>query len=218
MKISNELKIKMLKEMLKIRIFEEKVQDLYVQGQILGPVHLSTGQEAIPVGFCLNLSSNDYILASHRGHGQVLAKGGKYKYMMAELYGKKTGYSKGKGGSMHIACSDIGILGTNGIVGGGISIAAGVGFSSKYLKEDKVTLCFFGDGAANTGAFHEGLNFAAVLKANVVFVIENNQYAISVPRKLSDCVENLSIRSKGYGIPGETIDGNDIIPKIPLFL
>jgi TPP-dependent pyruvate/acetoin dehydrogenase alpha subunit len=112
---------------------------------------------------------------------------------------------------MHIACSDIGVLGANGIVGGGICIAAGVGFASRYLKDNKVTVAFFGDGASNTGAFHEGINFAAVRKSNVVFVIENNQYAISVPRKLSDCVEDLSIRAKGYGIPGVTVDGNDIL-------
>jgi TPP-dependent pyruvate/acetoin dehydrogenase alpha subunit len=210
MSIDNQVKINMLKEMLKIRMFEEKIRELYLQGQISGSLHLSTGQEAIPVGFCANLNEDDYIMSSHRGHHHILAKGGKYKYMMAELFGKTTGYCKGKGGSMHIACSDIGVLGANGIVGGGICIAAGVGFASRYLKDNKVTISFFGDGAANTGAFHEGVNFAAVRKSNVVFVIENNQYAISVPRKLSDCVEKQSVRAEGYGIPGVTIDGNDV--------
>jgi TPP-dependent pyruvate/acetoin dehydrogenase alpha subunit len=201
----------MLKEMLKIRMFEERIQQLYLQGQIPGSMHLSTGQEAIPVGFCMNLEKDDSIISSHRGHHHILAKGGEYKYMMAELYGRTTGYCRGKGGSMHIACADIGVLGANGIVGGGICIAAGVGFASKYLKNGRVTISFFGEGAGNTGAFHEGLNFAAVRRSNTVFVIENNQYAISVPRKLSDCVKNQSIRAAGYGIPGVTIDGNDVL-------
>ena len=211
MKVSNKQKIKMLEEMLKIRLFEESIQDLYIQGQIPGSMHLSSGQEAVPVGCCMNLELDDYVISSHRGHGHILAKGGQYKYMLAELYGKTTGYCKGKGGSMHIACSDIGVLGANGIVGGGICIAAGVGFASKYLKDNRVTIAFFGDGASNTGAFHEGINFAAVRDSNVVFVIENNQYAISVPRKLSDRVEDLSIRAQGYGIPGVTVDGNDVL-------
>lgn len=211
MEISNETKIEMLRGMLRIRMFEEKIQELYLAGYIPGSMHLSTGQEAIPVGFCMNLRQDDYLLSSHRGHGHVLAKGGEYKYMMAELYGKETGYCKGKGGSMHFANIEIGILGTNGIVGGGICIATGVGFSSKYLKSERITACFFGDGAANTGAFHEGLNFAAVLKVPVIFIIENNQYAISVPRKLSDCLTDLSIRASSYGMPGETVDGNDVI-------
>jgi TPP-dependent pyruvate/acetoin dehydrogenase alpha subunit len=211
MRIDKKTKLKMLQEMLKIRMFEERIQQLYLQGQIPGSMHLSTGQEAIPVGFCMNLKKDDSIISSHRGHHHILAKGGEYKYMMAELYGRTTGYCKGKGGSMHIACADIGVLGANGIVGGGICIAAGVGFASMYLKNKKVTISFFGEGAGNTGAFHEGLNFAAVRKSNTVFVIENNQYAISVPRKLSDCIKNQSIRAAGYGIPGITIDGNDVL-------
>ncbi len=210
MRIDDKLKIKLLSEMLKIRMFEERIQQLYLQGRIPGSMHLSTGQEAIPVGFCANLKKEDYVISSHRGHHHILAKGGQYKYMMAELYGRTTGYCKGKGGSMHIACAEIGVLGANGIVGGGICIAAGVGFASRYLKDGRVTVSFFGDGAGNTGAFHEGVNFAAVRGSNVVFVIENNQYAISVPRKLSDCVEKQSIRAAGYGIPGVTIDGNDV--------
>ncbi len=211
MDIDKDLKIHMLEEMLRIRMFEEKIQQLYLQGQILGSMHLSTGQEAIPVGICANLGKDDYVISSHRGHHHILAKGGQYKYMMAELYGKATGYCKGKGGSMHIACAELGVLGANGIVGGGICIASGVGFASRYLNNKRVTVAFFGDGAANTGAFHEGINFAAVRKSNTVFVIENNQYAISVPRKLSDCIEKQSIRAAGYGIPGTTIDGNDVL-------
>ncbi len=211
MSISNETKVEMLRAMLKIRVFEERIQELYHAGYIPGSMHLSTGQEAVPVGICMNLRKDDYLLSSHRGHGHVIAKGGEYKFMMAELYGKRTGYCKGKGGSMHFANREIGILGTNGIVGAGIPIATGVGFSSKYLQNDRITVCIFGDGAANTGAFHEGINFASVLKVPVVFVIENNQYAISVPRKLSDCLESLSIRAESYAIPGTTVDGNDVL-------
>ncbi|KPJ88572.1 MAG: acetoin:2,6-dichlorophenolindophenol oxidoreductase subunit alpha [Spirochaetes bacterium DG_61] len=211
MKIPEETRIEMLKGMLRIRLFEEKIQELYLAGYIPGSMHLSTGQEAVSVGVCMSLQKDDYVLSSHRGHGHMLARGAKYKYMMAELYGKRSGYCKGKGGSMHFAHVKIGVLGANGIVGGGIPIAAGVGFSSKYLKNNRVTACFFGDGATETGAFHEGLNFAAVLKVPVVFIIENNQYAISVPRRLSDRLEDLSIRAKSYGMPGESVDGNDVI-------
>ena len=211
MAIGNETKKRMLREMLRIRVFEETVQELYRAGHIPGSLHLSTGQEAVPVGFCQHLRREDFILSSHRGHGHVLAKGGEYRPMMAELYGKRTGYCRGKGGSMHFGCAELGILGTNGIVGAGICLAAGVGFSSRYLKSDQVTACFFGDGAANTGAFHEGLNFAALRKSQVVFVIENNQYAISVPRGLSDLLEKLSVRAASYGIPGVTVDGNDVL-------
>ena len=211
MNIPHEMRVEMLKGMLRIRLFEEKIQELYLAGYIPGSMHLSTGQEAIPVGVCMNLQKDDYLLSSHRGHGHMLARGAEYTYMMAELYGRRTGYCKGKGGSMHFAHVKIGVLGTNGIVGGGIPIATGVGFSSKYLKNNRITACFFGDGAAETGAFHEGLNFAAVLKVPVIFIIENNQYAISVPRRLSDCLEDLSIRATGYGMPGESVDGNDVI-------
>ncbi len=211
MAIGSEIKKKMLRQMLRIRIFEESVRELYRAGRIPGSLHLSTGQEAIPVAFCQHLRREDFLLSSHRGHGHVLAKGGEYKYMLAELYGRRTGYCKGKGGSMHFACAELGILGTNGIVGAGICLAAGVGFSSRYQGSDRVTVCFFGDGAANTGAFHEGLNFAALRKAQVVFVIENNQYAISVPRGSSDLLDKLSLRAASYGIPGVTVDGNDAL-------
>ena len=211
MKINNELKIKMLKKMVKIRLFEEEIQSLYKAGYIPGSLHLSSGQEAIAVGFCMNLRKSDYILSNHRGHHHIIAKGGEYKYIMAELFGKKTGYCKGKGGSMHIANKSLGIFGTNGIVGGNICIATGLAFSSKYQGLDRITLCFLGDGATNTGAFHEGVNFASVRKSPVIFIIENNQYAISVPRKLSDCLDDLSERAKSYNIQGYTIDGNDVL-------
>jgi pyruvate dehydrogenase E1 component alpha subunit len=211
LKISNDLKVKMLREMMRIRQFEERAGELYVAGVITGALHASNGQEAVPVGVIMNLRDNDYLQSSHRGHGHVLAKGGEFKPMMAELFGRTTGYCKGRGGSMHFAIVEKNILGTNGIVGAGIPIAAGVGYSIAYRGTDQLVACFMGDGAANTGAFHEGINFAAVVDAPVLFIIENNQWAISVPRKWSDRLENLSQRAVAYNIPGETVDGNDVL-------
>ncbi len=211
MKIDHKTKIKMLQEMIRIRRFEEVAGGLYVAGIITGAVHSSIGQEAVPVGVCMNLREDDYIQSTHRGHGHVLAKGGEFKPMMAELFGKTTGYSKGRGGSMHFACVEKNILGTNGIVGAGVPIAAGVGYSIKYRGTDQLVACFMGDGACNTGAFHEGINIASVLGAPVLYIIENNQWAISVPRKWSDRLENLSQRHISYNIPGETVDGNDVL-------
>jgi pyruvate dehydrogenase E1 component alpha subunit len=210
-KIGNELKVRMLHEMLRVRRFEELAGDLYRAGIITGALHSSEGQEAVPVGVCMNLREDDYLQSSHRGHGHVLAKGGEFKPMMAELFGKASGYCKGRGGSMHFAFAEKNILGTNGIVGAGVPIAAGVGYSIKYRGTDQLVACFMGDGACNTGAFHEGINFASVLKAPVLYVIENNQWAISVPRKWSDRLENLSQRAASYDIPGETVDGNDVL-------
>lgn len=201
----------MLQEMIRIRRFEEVAGGLYVAGIITGALHSSIGQEAVPVGVCMNLREDDYIQSTHRGHGHVLAKGGEFKPMMAELFGKTTGYSNGRGGSMHFACVEKKILGTNGIVGAGVPISAGVGYSIKYRGTDQLVVCFMGDGACNTGAFHEGINIASVLEAPVLYVIENNQWAISVPRKWSDRLENLSQRHISYNIPGETVDGNDVL-------
>jgi len=197
--------------MIRIRRFEETIGHLYIAGVIMGSVHGSNGQEAVPVGVCMNLRDDDYLQSSHRGHGHVLAKGGQLKPMMAELFGKITGYCKGRGGSMHFADIEKNILGTNGIVGAGIPIAAGVGYAIKYKGTDQVVACFMGDGACNTGAFHEGINIAAVVGAPVLFIIENNQWAISVPRKWSDRLDDLSQRAASYGIPGETVDGNDVL-------
>lgn len=211
MKTGNETKIKMLREMIRIRRFEEVSGDIYRAGTITGALHSGEGQEAVPVGVCMNLREDDYIQSSHRGHGHVLAKGGEFKPMMAELFGKTTGYCRGRGGSMHFACVEKNILGTNGIVGAGVPIAAGVGYSIKYRGTDQLIACFMGDGACNTGAFHEGINIASVLDAPVLFIIENNQWAISVPRKWSDRLEDLSQRHSSYNIPGETVDGNDVL-------
>lgn len=211
MNLSSNQMIDLYKKMVTIRLFEEKIQDLYARGFIPGLVHLYIGEEAVAVGVCANLRQDDYITSTHRGHGHVIAKGAKLKYMMAELFGKKTGYCKGKGGSMHIADIDIGILGANGIAGGGIPIAVGAALSAKKRKTDQVTVCFFGDGSSNTGTFHEGLNLASVHKLPVVFICENNLYGISVSQKQHQVIEDISIRSVSYGMPGITVDGNDVL-------
>lgn len=211
MNLSHDQKIDLYKKMVTIRLFEEKVQDLYGRGLIPGLAHLYIGEEAVATGVCANLRKEDYITSTHRGHGHVIAKGAELKYMMAELFGKKTGYCKGKGGSMHIADVDIGILGANGIAGGGIPLAVGAGLSSKLRKTDQVTVCFFGDGASNNGTFHEGLNFASVHRLPVVFVCENNLYGISVSQKQHQAIQDISIRSVAYNMPGITLDGNDVL-------
>jgi pyruvate dehydrogenase E1 component alpha subunit len=211
MNISNEKMIDLYKKMVTIRLFEEKIRDLYARGLVPGLAHLYIGEEAVATGVCANLRREDYITSTHRGHGHVIAKGAQLKYMMAELFGKKTGYCKGKGGSMHIADVDIGILGANGIAGGGIPLAVGAALSSKLRKTDQVTVCFFGDGASNNGTFHEGLNFASVHRLSVVFVCENNLYGISVSQKQHQAIQDISIRAIAYNIPGITVDGNDVL-------
>ncbi len=211
MNITSDKLVKMLGTMLTIRLFEEKVKDLYARGKIPGLAHLYIGEEAVATGVCEALERGDYITSTHRGHGHVLAKGAHPKFMMAELFGKATGYCKGKGGSMHIADIDLGILGANGIAGGGLPIAVGAGLSSKIRGEKKVVACFFGDGASNNGTFHESLNLAAVWKLPVIFVCENNFYGISVPQKKHQAISEISVRSMAYGIPGVTVDGNDVI-------
>ena len=210
MNLSHDQKIDLYKKMVTIRLFEEKVQDLYARGSIPGLAHLYIGEEAVATGVCANLIKDDYITCTHRSHGHVIAKGAELKYMMAELFGKKTGYCKGKGGSMHIADVDIGVLGANGIAGGGIPIAVGAALSSKMRKTDQVTVCFFGDGASNNGVFHEGLNFASVHRLPVVFVCENNLYGISVSQKQHQAIQDISIRAVAYNMPGISIDGNDV--------
>jgi pyruvate dehydrogenase E1 component alpha subunit len=211
MNLSDGQLVELLRKMVTIRLFEEKIIDLYARGLIPGLAHLYVGEEAIATGVCANLLKNDYITSTHRGHGHVIAKGAHLKYMMAELFGKKTGYCKGKGGSMHIADVNIGILGANGIAGGGIPIAVGAGLSSKMRKTDQVTVCFFGDGSSNNGTFHEGLNFASVHRLPVVFICENNGYGISVSQKQHQAIQDISIRAVSYNMPGMTIDGNDVL-------
>ncbi len=184
---------------------------LYRGGEITGAIHLCIGQEATATGVCANLRPEDYITSTHRGHGHLIAKGGETNRMMAELYGKKTGYCKGKGGSMHIADADIGILGANGIVGGGITIAGGAALSAQIRGTDQVVICFLGDGASNRGTFHEGVNLAACWDLPVVYVIENNLYAEKTHISDTSKVANLADRASAYGIPDITVDGNDVI-------
>lgn len=211
MKLQRETLISMYQTMYKIREFEKAVVDLFSQDLIRGAAHVYLGEEAVASGACHALEKDDYIVSTHRGHGHCIAKGGKVHKMMAEILGKSTGYCKGKGGSMHIADLKCGILGANGIVGAGIPIATGAGMTSWIKKDNKVTLCFFGDGASNQGTFHESINMAAVFRLPVVFICENNHYAVFTSTEKALSVENISDRSIAYGIPGYSIDGNDVI-------
>jgi pyruvate dehydrogenase E1 component alpha subunit len=211
MEIARDQILAIHRTMVTIRMFEDRTKDLYATGSIPGLTHLYIGEEAVAAGVCAHLREDDYITSTHRGHGHVIAKGGELKYMMAELFGKKTGYCKGKGGSMHIADVHKGILGANGIAGGGMPIAGGAALSSKIRQTDQVTVCFFGDGASNTGAFHESLNFAAVLSLPVIFCCENNLYAITTHQRYSQKNRDISIRASAYGMPGITVDGNDVL-------
>ncbi len=197
--------------MLRIRRFEEQVGKLFAQGQLPGFVHLYIGEEAVGAGVCAALRDDDYIISTHRGHGHVIAKGGDFNRMMAELFGKAAGYCKGKGGSMHIADFEIGMLGACGIVGGGIPVAVGAGLSAVSRGTDQVSVTFFGDGAANEGSFHESLNLASVLKLPVIFVCENNQYGEFTPSDKAMNIKDVALRAQGYGIPGVIADGVDAL-------
>jgi pyruvate dehydrogenase E1 component alpha subunit len=203
--------IELYRGMVRIRRFEEKVSELFSKGLIPGFVHLYIGEEAVAVGVCANLTKNDYITSTHRGHGHCIAKGADLRRMMAELFGKKTGYCKGKGGSMHIADYSSGILGANAIVGANIPIATGAAFAAKSKGTNHVAVAFFGDGASNTGAFHEGINIAAAWKLPVIFVCENNLYAISTRTTRSTPIDNIADRAASYGIPGVIADGMDVM-------
>ena len=200
-----------LRQMHLIRAFEEKAEALYALGKIHGTMHLSIGQEASAVGACLALRPDDTILSTHRGHGHCIAKGAEPPLMMAEFFGKEVGYCRGRGGSMHIADVAGGNLGANGIVAGGLPISTGVGLSLQMQRTDRVCLTFFGDGAANEGAFHESLNLAAIWRLPVVYVCENNQYAMSMPMTAAFPIRQISERSAAYNIPGVTVDGNDLL-------
>ncbi|PSL42026.1 pyruvate dehydrogenase E1 component alpha subunit [Planomicrobium soli] len=198
------------KQMWQIRFFEEKVDEFFAKGMIHGTTHLAVGQEASAVGSIAVLEDRDKITSTHRGHGHCIAKGAEVNGMMAELFGRTTGYCKGKGGSMHIADVEKGNLGANGIVGGGFAIATGAALTSQMKKEGFVVLCFFGDGASNEGSFHEAINLASIWKLPVVFICENNQYGMSGPAKEMMNVGNVAQRAESYGIPGKVVDGNDI--------
>lgn len=202
----------MLKRMTLIRAFEEKAEELYALGRVHGTMHLSIGQEGTAVGASRAMKRGDYLLNHHRGHGHCLAWfDSDEKLMMAEFMGKVTGYCRGRGGSMHIANVASNNLGANGIVAGGIPIAVGVGLSIKMRKTDQVCLVIFGDGAANEGAFHESLNMASIWKLPVIYLCENNQYAMSMPFTKAFNIEHISQRAAAYNIPGVTVDGNDVI-------
>lgn len=211
MSLTNEKMTEMLTTMVKIRQFETRVQDFFAAGKIPGFVHLYIGEEAVATGACAALTGQDYITSTHRGHGHLIAKGGDLKKMMAELFGKKTGYCKGKGGSMHIAAIELGILGANGIVGGGGPIANGAALAAKYKGLDSVAVCFFGDGASNQGTTQEALNLASAWKLPVIFVNENNGYGISCPTCKSMAVTDIADRAAAYDIPGVVVDGNDVL-------
>jgi pyruvate dehydrogenase E1 component alpha subunit len=193
-----------------IRKFEEVAEASYMRGLIHGTMHLSIGQEASAVGAVLALRGDDYILSTHRGHGHCIAKGADPARMLAEFFGKENGYCRGRGGSMHIADVEGGNLGANGIVAGGLPIAVGVGMSIKAQKQDRVCMVFFGDGAANEGAFHEALNMASIWKLPVVFVCENNKYGMSMDIAKAMAVLNVADRASAYAMPGVTLDGNDL--------
>ena len=199
-----------LQKMHLIRKFEEAAEASYMRGLIHGTMHLSIGQEASAVGSILPLRPQDYILSTHRGHGHCIAKGADPALMFAEFFGKENGYCRGRGGSMHIADIEGGNLGANGIVAGGLPIAVGVGLSIKAQKQDCVCMVFFGDGATNEGAFHEALNMASIWKLPIVFLCENNKYAMSMDIALSMAVKDVADRASAYAIPGVTVDGNDL--------
>lgn len=211
MSVSNGQMIEMFRTMTRIRQFETRVQEFFAAGKIPGFVHLYIGEEAVATGACGTLGATDYITSTHRGHGHLIAKGGDLKLMMAEIFGRRTGYCKGKGGSMHIAAVELGILGANGIVGGGGPIANGAALAAKYRGTDQVVVCFFGDGASNQGTTQEALNLASAWKLPVVFVNENNGYGISCPTFKSMAVADIADRAAAYDIPGVVVDGNDVL-------
>ena len=195
--------------MRRIRNFESAASRLFAEGKIYGFAHLYLGEEAIAPAVCECLRDDDYITSTHRGHGHIIAKGGDINLMMAELFGRYTGYCKGKGGSMHIADRDKGILGANGIVGAGQPISCGAGLSIKIRKTDQVCACFFGDGSTNQSTFHESLNLASIWKLPIVFVCENNHYGISMSQDRHQAIKDISDRAAAYNIPGVSVDGND---------
>ncbi len=199
------------KKMVTIRQFETMAGEFFAAGKIPGFIHLSIGQEASSVGVCSCLRVDDYVITTHRGHGHMIAKGADLKRMTAELFGKKTGYCKGKGGSMHVADFSIGFLGANGVVAGGLPIITGAGLSIKMRKTDQVGVCFFGDGATNRGPVHEAMNMAAIWKLPIIFVVENNQWSSTTPLNYSCSVTDLYKRADAYNMPGIMVDGNDVL-------
>ncbi len=210
MDLSRDTQLDLHRRMVRIRLFEEAAGRLAEGGKLPGFLHLYVGQEAVAAGVCGVLSDADQITSTHRGHGHLVAKGGRFDRMMAELMGKSTGYCRGKGGSMHISSLEVGMLGANGIVGAGAPIAVGAGFANKYRGNGNVSAAFFGDGATNIGAFHEAINMAAALHLPTVFVCENNEYGEFTPRDETMAITDVVDRAAGYGIPGVIVDGMDV--------
>ncbi len=206
-----ETRLEMLRAMQTIRRFEERASADYLAGAIYGVVHCYIGEEAVAVGVCAALNADDQIISTHRGHGHCVAKGADLKRMMAELYGRATGYCKGKGGSMHIADFGVGMLGANGIVAGGISIATGAALAAQLGGEGRVAVSFFGDGASNAGPFHESINMAATWKLPIVYVCENNLWSANTALGVTLNVDDVAARASGYDIPGVVVDGNDVL-------
>ncbi len=211
MDLTPEQQLTILRTMQTIRRFEERASDDFQAGHIYGVVHCYIGQEAVAVGVCSALTREDQIISTHRGHGHCIAKGADLKRMMAELYGRYTGYCKGKGGSMHIADFGIGMLGANGIVAGGISIVTGAGLAAQLDGKGRVAVSFFGDGASSAGPFHESLNIAALWKLPVLYVCENNSYGVNTPAGEAVSVKDVAERGAAYGVPSVVVDGNDVL-------
>ncbi|MGW9855779.1 acetoin:2,6-dichlorophenolindophenol oxidoreductase subunit alpha [Staphylococcus hominis] len=211
MKMEKEQARWIYKTMNEIRFFEEKVHKIFSDGQIPGFVHLYVGEEAVATGVMSQLSDDDYITSTHRGHGHAIAKGCDLNGMMAEIMGKRDGLGHGKGGSMHVAEIDKGMLGANGIVGGGFGLAIGASISIINQGKENVAVCFFGDGAANEGTFHEGLNFASILNLPVIFVCENNQFAEGTTHDYASASETIAERASAYNMPGVRVDGMDVL-------
>ncbi|HYA09941.1 MAG TPA: thiamine pyrophosphate-dependent dehydrogenase E1 component subunit alpha [Gaiellaceae bacterium] len=203
--------LELYRAMLRIRRFEERVYLLFLEGEIPGTLHQYQGQEAVAVGVCDVLERTDWITSTHRPHGHALAKGVSPRAAMAELYGKATGCCRGRGGSMHLGDPDVGMLPAIAIVAGGNTVVTGLGLAFKLRRSGQVAACFFGEGAANEGAFHEGLNFAAVQRLPVVFVCENNLYGASTPYARVSLLEDVAARAAAYGIPGRIVDGMDVL-------
>ena len=197
--------------MVRIRTFEERVAKEVASGAVPGAAHLYSGQEAVAVGICANLLPADYITSTHRGHGHVIAKGARTDLSMAEIFGKKTGYNKGKGGSKHLAAPELGVIGATGIVAGMVPVAIGVALSSQMRETNQVTICFLGDGAINSGRFHESINLASCWRLPVVYVIENNLYGESTSISSVCMLADLADRAASYAVPGQVIDGNDVL-------
>jgi TPP-dependent pyruvate/acetoin dehydrogenase alpha subunit len=208
--MEKERLIEMYRLMVRVRTFDERVAKEFAAGTVPGAAHLYSGQEAVAVGACATLRPDDFITSTHRGHGHLIAKGARTDLMMAEIFGKRTGYNKGKGGSMHITAPHLGIMGASGIVAGMTTIAAGIGLSARLRETDQVAVCFLGDGATNSGRFHESVNLSSCWDLPVIYVIENNLYAETTSLSSVSRLTDLSGRASAYGIPGITIDGNDV--------